>query len=220
MESKTKPFGMRIGESVFSLGYLVFAWTAGIILLLRGCTVPGIMILVLGGGDSFHLVPRIVDNLFPLKRRLFLLGLGNLISSITMTVFYILLFFAVFEMCSVKGTDYTAFDKFVIISLSVLGAVRIALCLIPSNNWFDGKGNVKWSVIRNVPFAVMGLFAVAWLIYKSITLSWKVTLLAVLVVLSFGFYIPVVLFARKRPMIGMLMIPKTICYIVMICIFL
>ncbi len=66
----------------------------------------------------------------------------------------------------------------------------------------------------------MGLFAVAWLIYKSITLSWNVTLLAVLVVLSFGFYIPVVLFARKRPMIGMLMIPKTICYIVMICIFL
>lgn len=33
------------------------------------------------------------------------------------------------------------------------------------------------------------------------------------IVLSFGFYIPVVLFADKIPMIGMLMIPKTCAYV-------
>lgn len=33
------------------------------------------------------------------------------------------------------------------------------------------------------------------------------------VVLSFGFYIPVVLFADAVPLIGMLMIPKTCAYV-------
>ena len=33
------------------------------------------------------------------------------------------------------------------------------------------------------------------------------------IVLSFGFYIPVVLFADAVPMIGMLMIPKTCAYV-------
>lgn len=33
------------------------------------------------------------------------------------------------------------------------------------------------------------------------------------IVLSFGFYIPVVLFAQQYPAVGMLMIPKTCAYI-------
>ena len=33
------------------------------------------------------------------------------------------------------------------------------------------------------------------------------------IVLSFGFYIPVVLFADAIPLIGMLMIPKTLAYV-------
>lgn len=36
------------------------------------------------------------------------------------------------------------------------------------------------------------------------------------IVLSFGFYIPVVLFADAVPMIGMLMIPKTCAYVWMV----
>ena len=33
------------------------------------------------------------------------------------------------------------------------------------------------------------------------------------VILSFGFYIPVVLFASAIPLVGMLMIPKTLAYV-------
>lgn len=40
------------------------------------------------------------------------------------------------------------------------------------------------------------------------------------VILSFVCYMAVVLLAGKRPAAGMLMIPKTICYIWMICLFL
>lgn len=37
--------------------------------------------------------------------------------------------------------------------------------------------------------------------------------MALMVILSFGFYIPVVLFADIVPIIGILMIPKTLAYV-------
>lgn len=38
------------------------------------------------------------------------------------------------------------------------------------------------------------------------------------IVISFGFYLPVVLFADIVPVIGMLMIPKTLAYVWTVCI--
>lgn len=66
-ESNNSPLGMRIGESVFCIGYLVFALIAGIVMLSRYdgnqyMLYAGIMVLVLCFGDSFHLVPRIIRN--------------------------------------------------------------------------------------------------------------------------------------------------------------
>ena len=67
--AKQKPMGMRIGESVFCAGYLLFALVAGIIFLLGRfgahpayATACATMTLVLGAGDAFHLVPRILSN--------------------------------------------------------------------------------------------------------------------------------------------------------------
>ena len=34
-----------------------------------------------------------------------------------------------------------------------------------------------------------------------------------MITVSFAFYIPVILFARQIPLIGMLMIPKTVAYL-------
>lgn len=36
------------------------------------------------------------------------------------------------------------------------------------------------------------------------------------IILSFGCYIPVTLFSKKKPMVGLLMIPKTCAYMWMI----
>lgn len=38
-------------------------------------------------------------------------------------------------------------------------------------------------------------------------------IMAIMVILSFGFYIPVALFADVLPVIGILMIPKTLAYV-------
>ena len=53
-------------------------------------------------------------------------------------------------------------------------------------------------------------------LWLTIVLSWRqdhaFRHLWLTIVLSFGFYIPVVLFASRIPLMGMLMIPKTCAY--------
>ena len=220
--SQEKPLGMRIGESVFCAGYLVFAIVAGCMLLARApisgtwVYTCGAMTLLLGCGDAFHLIPRILVNLRGtskdpgvLRRSSFALGLGNLVSSITMTLFYLLLFVGMWQMAHPEqGLALSPLETGVFCALCTLAGARIALCLFPQNRWFDGTSSQTWGVYRNVPFAMMGAITVLYLV------GWYGEwLMATLVCASFACYFGVVLGARNNPMLGMLMIPKTICYI-------
>ena len=175
------------------------------------------MTLLLGAGDAFHLVPRILANVHgetndpaEQKRRAFWLGLGNLFSSITMTIFYLLLFEAMLRVPGAAETERIG-QNFVRVLLAALAVIRVVLCLFPQNNWFSREGNPMWGIIRNVPFVAMGIVTVLYLLiwYQE----WQ---LALLVALSFACYMGVVLYAHEKPMMGMLMIPKTICYICLI----
>ena len=226
-----KPLGMRLGESAFCAGYLAFALIAGLRFasaartggpaasLAAACAA---MTLLLGCGDAFHLVPRIAINLQgatqdarQLESRHFWLGLGNLVSSVTMTVFYVLLFDALRLLSAVQstvGTHATGPVRAVLVALAV---VRVAFCLLPQNRWFDGEGSRTWGIYRNIPFVAMGVITVFYLV------AWYGQwLMAALVGASFACYMGVVLYAHERPMMGMLMIPKTICYIWLITLFL
>ena len=67
---------------------------------------------------------------------------------------------------------------------------------------------------RNVPLMVQG-FGVAYLILRDAIAAGDRTFRRVgaMILVSYGFYLPVILFVRQVPMIGMLMIPKTIAYV-------
>jgi len=81
---------MKYGESSFDILYLLFAIVGGILILARSRTKVGKMMgsatLILGLGDSFHLVPRVLNYFVEGDFALFL-GVGKLITSVTMTVF-------------------------------------------------------------------------------------------------------------------------------------
>ena len=215
---KQKPMGMRIGESVFCIGYLCFVFIAACIFGAKGdqySRLCMLMCMLLGGGDAFHLIPRITINIKgetedkeENARRSFWLSLGNLISSITMTLFYVLLFKVMEERGQIQ------MPSMIYTSLIVLTVLRIALCLFKQNKWFTG-GDPTWGIIRNIPFVVIGVITIVYLIAYCHTPG-----LAILVFLSFLCYMAVVIGAKKKPMLGMLMIPKTICYIWMIAILL
>ena len=203
-----------IVETVFDAFYLVFVISIGIRMVKgsknsRQFQLFGWMAIVLGAGDSFHLVPRALALCTTgLENYTVPLGLGKWITSVTMTVFYVLLYYVWRERYQIKGKNSLT------IATYALAGIRIALCMMPQNDWLSANAPLSWGIYRNIPFAVLGLLMIV-LFYKSTkenndtSFQW----MWLTIVLSFGFYIPVVLWADVIPMIGMLMIPKTCAYV-------
>lgn len=201
-------------ETVFDAAYLITVITLGILMIRRSGQIRqfrlfGWMAVVLGGGDSFHLVPRAVALCTTgLENFTVALGIGKWITSVTMTVFYVLLYYVWRQRYSVKG--YTVLTAFVY----VLAGVRVILCMMPQNQWLSADAPLLWGVYRNIPFALLGLVVIVLFFHKARekedrAFRW----MWLTIVLSFGFYIPVVLWADAFPLIGMLMIPKTCAYV-------
>ena len=201
-------------ETLFDVCYLVSVITIGIRMVKssknsRQFKLFGWMAIVLGAGDSFHLIPRMIALCTTgLENFTVALGLGKLITSVTMTLFYVLLYYVWRERYEIKG------QKNLTIAVYLFAAIRIALCMMPQNNWLSADAPLSWGIYRNIPFAVIGLITIV-LFYTSakqnndIAFKW----MWMTIVLSFGFYIPVVYWANTIPMIGMLMIPKTCAYV-------
>ena len=136
------------------------------------------------------------------------LGAGKFITSITMTIFYIILYYVWRIRYKIQG------QHGITITVYLLSALRIVISLFPQNQWLHATSPVSWGIYRNIPFALLGLLIIV-LFYKSAKEqedhAFKYMWLTI--ELSFGFYIPVVLWADTIPMIGMLMIPKTCAYV-------
>ena len=207
---------MKYGESAFDILYLLFAIVSGCVLLCRARNrtekLMGVSALVLGCGDAFHLVPRVV-NYFSTADLTAALGVGKLVTSVTMTVFYLLLYYVWL------GHYRQREDRRVTALMWILTALRIALCLFPQNGWLTNSGGVTWAVIRNVPFVLLGA-AVFILYFRKRKEDPVFRPVWLYILLSFLFYIPVAIGAGLAPMLGMLMLPKTVCYILMIIAFL
>lgn len=203
-------------ESIFDICYLIFAVISGILLLKRSggrkeIRFYGLMTLLLGCGDAFHLVPRVL-NYWLAGDYTAPLGIGKLITSVTMTVFYLIMEYARRERYHIEG------EKPLLITVWLLSICRIGLCAFPQNGWISEEPSLLWGIIRNVPFAVIGIITVI-LWFRSAKNDKAFKLMWLAVTLSFLFYLPVVLFAQSVPMIGMLMLPKTCMYIWMIVMF-
>lgn len=195
--------------------YLIAIGT-GIYLLIRGRgklhRLTGSAALVLGLGDAFHLVPRVLAY-FSQKDLTAALGFGKLVTSLTMTVFYILVYYIFIK-------EYGAEQNKVITSFVWgLSAMRIALCLFPQNAWFGGNSPLMWGIVRNIPFVILGAIVVC--LYFGKRKDEKVFgKMWIYIALSFLFYIPVVVGAGAVPLLGMLMLPKTVCYVLILIAFL
>lgn len=207
--------GMQaIVETLFDAVYLIAVLTIGMIMIAKSGSnkeyrLFGIMAVVLGAGDSFHLIPRALALCTTgLDHFTAALGAGKLVTSITMTVFYVLLYYVWRIRYRIGG------QRNLTVMVYALSALRIVLCLFPQNQWLSATGSFAWGIYRNIPFALLGLLVIV-LFYKSAKehKDEEFKHMWLTIVLSFGFYIPVVLWADRIPMIGMLMIPKTCAYV-------
>ena len=202
-----------IFETAFDIIYLVSVITLGIIIVKdsrgnRQFSLFGIMAIVLGAGDAFHLFPRAVALCTTgLESYTAALGFGKLVTSITMTVFYVILY-------HVWLLRYGKKERLLTASVYALAAIRIILCLMPQNDWLSAASPLSWGIYRNIPFIILGIMMIV-LFYREAKVnsdrSFRWMWLAI--TLSFACYIPVVLFSDAVPVTGMLMIPKTCAYV-------
>ena len=203
-----------IGEVAFDVVYLTGVIALGIS-MIRKCPegqfrLFGIMAVVLGLGDAFHLVPRMYALVTAGGFAGFAvpLGIGKFVTSITMTLFYVILYYVWRRRYNIVGQTGLTYWIF------ALAALRIILCLFPQNQWLLANADPLWGIYRNIPFALLGLTVIILFFQtaqkqKDAAFRW----MWLTIVLSFGFYIPVVLWSHTLPAIGMLMIPKTCAYV-------
>lgn len=211
---ESMPKGMRIGESIFDICYLLFDLAAAIMFFAGAAGRPvfmlyGALALCLGGGDAFHLIPRVQMHLFGIaddtQKKL---GFGMAVTSVTMTVFYVLLYFIWREL-------FPAIEISPAIPALIFAtaAFRIIVCFFPQNGWTSGKENLKWSLLRNIPFVVCGILVIALFAISGNAGGYGLWRMCIAIALSFGFYLPVTFLAKKVPAVGALMLPKTLMYI-------
>ena len=206
---------MKYAESIFDIFYLLFAIITGVCILIKSrdtkAKLAGTAVLVLGIGDAFHLVPRVL-NYFVDADFTAWLGIGKLLTSGTMTVFYLIVYRLWLKLYAKRESVALS----AVIYLTVV--LRIVLCLMPQNGWLSGGGSVLWALIRNIPFIVLGCIIIC-LFFRTRKEAARFKAVWLLVTLSFAFYIPVAVGASLLPMLGMLMLPKTVCYMVLIWLF-
>ncbi len=203
-----------IMETLFDAVYLVSVLTIGLLMIKgskgnRQFRFFGWMAVVLGVGDAFHLIPRALALCTTgLENYTIPLGLGKWITSVTMTFFYVLLYYVWRLRYHVHNQGALTFAVY------ALAVLRVLLCMLPQNQWLSIDAPLSWGIYRNVPFVILGILIIL-LFYNSAKqhgdLSFRWMWLTI--VLSFAFYIPVVLWADRMPMIGLLMIPKTCAYV-------
>lgn len=124
-----------------------------------------------------------------------------------MTMFYILLMYI---------WKYTFPELKIPVVIEVViwisAVIRIVICMFPQNNWCTDEGNMKLSVIRNAVFAVTGIGVMILYLISGNTYGYHMTRMAAAIIISFGCYLPVTLFSKTKPQVGLLMIPKTCAY--------
>ncbi len=202
-----------IAETIFDILYLTGVITCGIIMFKKSKPNSlvkkfGLMSIILGVGDSFHLVPRMyalwTDGL---EKNAAALGIGKLITSITMTVFYLILYYIWRSRYKIQNQSNLT------LTMWILTILRIVICLLPQNQWLNYNQPLLFGILRNIPFTIMGIIIIILFARESKKSNDKVFhFMALAIALSFGFYLPVVLFSKIK-IIGMLMIPKTLAYV-------
>ncbi len=212
-------------ETGFNVTYLIVVWGFVIAMALQMERVPkkerpvarlfAWAFALLALGDTGHVGFRVLGFLGEgldatvnlLGRDVGLVGLGRLTTAITVTLFYVVMLVIWHTRF---GKPYGWAGAVVFAS----AAIRLIVMAFPQNNWNTAESLQSWRIYRNLPLIVMGL-TIAYLILRDTreqgdhTFTW----IGAMILVSYAFYLPVVFFLPWAPMLGMLMIPKTIAYV-------
>ncbi len=212
-------------EIVFNISYLVVIWSLVFVLWVKRSELRGeyrrqgdLVIAAFGllaFGDTGHVGFRVwayalggLESSVPVfSRPLSLVGLGALMTAVTVTLFYVIML----EFWRVRSNQRYGWFQILLLAAAVFRLIWMAL---PVNAWESVVPPQPWSTIRNIPLMLQGL-GLAYLVlrdgrrFNDRTFQW----IGASILVSFACYLPVILFVQQIPIIGMLMIPKTLAYV-------
>ncbi len=213
-------------EVVFNVSYLIVVWTMVAVMVRRMDRVAPAQrelamrvmqaFALLALGDTGHVGFRVVAyatsglttsvELFGMRPTL--VGLGALATATTVTIFYVLML----EAWRLRFQRQFGWFEFALIGAA---SVRLAMMTLPINDWGAVEPPQPWGIYRNLPLMLQGL-GLAYLVLRDATAAQDRTFsgIGVAILVSYACYIPVILFAAQIPLLGMLMIPKTLAYLV------
>lgn len=214
-----------IFETLFNVVYLLTVWA---LVLLMAVKLPKVQeknknvarlillaFVLLAAGDTGHVGFRVAAHLMGDLNKsvsvfgapMSLLSIGMLTTAYTVTLFYMVFVYVWQDRFEQKATWFTWL-------LLGVGIARLVFMALPVNDWGNVVPPQPVSLYRNIFLMVQGV-GLIWLMLSSAykandkTFKW----IGWMVVVSYAFYTPVILFAQQFPPIGMLMIPKTIAYV-------
>ena len=212
-------------EIAFNVLYLVVIWVLVIAMTVnrervapqnrRVADLARWMFFLLALGDTGHVGFRVLAyaqggldaTITVAGREVGLVGLGALATAITVTLFYVL----VLMMWQARYHKPYGWFGYLLFAMA---ALRLVLMVPAVNQWNSVVPPQPWSIIRNLPLTVMGLGAAALILRDAIAAGDRpFTWIGISIVVSYLCYIPVILFVQQIPMVGMLMIPKTLAYV-------
>lgn len=214
---------MEVG---FNILYLLLIWTLVVVMRVqfdrvdekdhRVANLIWVAFFSLAFGDTFHVGARSISYFLEgglgATVQIFgasygIVGWSALITAVTVTIFY--LFFLVTWIVRNQG-QASAFVYF----LFTVAGIRLGLLVLPENQWNQPVPVQPWSMIRNLPFLILGIGVAALYLKMAVTKKDRISMwIGILILFSFLTYLPVVVFVQAFQILGMLMIPKTIAYL-------
>lgn len=211
----------RFFEDGFNVAYLATIWVLVASLWRRQASAEAgerplafrfaLAFTLLAAGDTFHVGFRVLASAGATSASvagvpMSLLGLGMMTTAYTVTGFYLV-------VVDVRRARLGRRDGWFWFMQTML-VVRLVLMALPGNEWEAAVPPWGMGLVRNLPLALAGVPLAALLIREGAAdRAWRNIGWAMVV--SFACYLPVILFAAKVPALGLLMIPKTIAYVVM-----
>jgi hypothetical protein len=206
-------------EVSFNITYLIVVWALVILMSRRlnhvsaeNYTVANLFrwaFVLLAAGDTGHVGFRVLGYaLGGLALNPVLVGLGALATSITVTLFYVVMLY----IWSKRFNRAFGWFEYFLLALVL---VRFIVMALPGNDWGALVAPVFMGNLRNALLILFG-FGIIFL-YMRDSLRQKDRLfrwIAYMVFLSYLFFTPVVFFSREIPLLGMLMLPKTVMYVI------
>ena len=213
-------------ETAFNIAYLLVVWGIVIAMLKRWSAVTeedrGAALWVmlafafLALGDTGHVGFRVLafagegieTKISFMGTSWYLVALGSIATAWTFTIFYICMLFMWRARYNKK------FDAFAWLFIA-LAVVRSIIMLLPYNNWNSLEFAEPWYVIRNIPLMLMQVCTAYLILRDAAPVRDKVgKWMAYMIIVSLVCYAFVVMFIGTNPGVGMLMIPKTMAYLV------